>query len=246
MLPIINIGPLAVQTPGLILILGIWFSLLILEKFSRKFDMDADFLSSLMLWFLFSFVIFARIGYIAQYPTIFLDHPLSILSPNLGLFDIPSGLIFASIIFFILIKRKQTDLLRVLNALTPGIALFLLCYFISLFASGKYYGFASKLPWAIFLWGTTRHPLQLYYVGGLILLGSILYCQLIKNKNIQFLFLKFIRNFSILVIFLDYFRGDVEHFKSSIHILQIVAFLALLISLYYLQLKPIRISPNSG
>lgn len=232
MLPVINIGPLAVQTPGLILILGIWFSLLILEKLSHKFDMDANTLSNLSFWFLISMVIFARIGYIAQYPSIFLERPLSMLSPNPGMFDVSSGLIFASIVFFIFVKQKKLDPLHVLNAFTPSLAFFLLFYFVSFFASGNYYGSATNVPWSIFLWGTKRHPLQLYYVLGLLIIGTLAYSR-INNKDKQLIFIKFMRDFSILVIFLDYFRGDNEMIIFNIHILQMIAFLVLIAVIVY-------------
>ncbi len=40
MLPVIHIGPLAVQTPGLILLLGIWFAMDVTEKHAIREQQD--------------------------------------------------------------------------------------------------------------------------------------------------------------------------------------------------------------
>ncbi|OJX47036.1 MAG: hypothetical protein BGO78_16245 [Chloroflexi bacterium 44-23] len=245
MLPILNIGPLAIQAPGLIILIGIWLALTLIEKNSVKFNVDSNVLSNLILWFLLSIVLFARIGYVAKYFSVFVERPLSILSPNLALFDPLSGLILGSVFFLVLIQRKKLHFRDVLNALTPGLSIFAIFYFLSLLASGQYYGLPSSLPWAIPLWGIERHPLQLYYVLLLIILSAWIFWLVEKEKKISFLFLEFVRWFSVILIFLDFFRGDGAMQIGSIHILQIVGFLLLLSSFILLKrFQAEKISPS--
>ncbi len=235
MLPILNIGPLAIQAPGLIIMIGIWFGLTAIEKNSAKFNINGNTLSNLVLWSLLSMVLFARIGYIAHYSAIFAERPLSVLSPNLSLFDPLSGLSLGTVFFFVLIQRKKLHISNVLNAITTGLSVFVIFFFLSLLASGNYYGLPSSLPWSIHLWGFKRHPLQLYYVLALVFLCVWIFWLMGKPQKRHILFFEFLRWFSVIIIFLDFFRGDLGMRVGTVHVLQISAFISLLISIVFVK-----------
>ncbi len=230
MLPILNIGPLAIQTPGLIILIGIWLGLTAIESNSSKFSLNGNTLSNLVLLSLLSMVFFARIGYISQYTAIFAERPLSVFSPNLSLFDPLSGLTLGTVFFLVMSQRKKLPVRNVLNAITPGLSVFVIFFFLSLLASGNYYGQPSALPWSIYLWGLHRHPLQLYYVLALVLLCARIFWLIGKPQERHILFFEFLRWFSVIIIFLDFFRGDLEMRMGTVHVLQISAFISLLIS----------------
>jgi prolipoprotein diacylglyceryltransferase len=236
MFPIINIGPLAIQAPGLIILMGIYLSFMALEKYSAKFNLSSEIISNIVFTSLISAVIFARIAYVFQYPTIFVKNPLTILSINLSFFDPLSGLVFALLFLFIRIRKKELDVLSVLDNLTPGLSIFLTFCFFSLIASGKYYGFGTDLPWGIFLWGTIRHPLQLYFLIGSLLVNFIVW-QLLKNKIAEGkTFFMFLSIQSVEFIFLDYFRGDGNFQLGNLHLMQLFALGFLFLSIFFLKL----------
>lgn len=240
MFPIFNVGPLAIQAPGIIILIGIYLSFLAIDKYSRKFGLLPETLSNILFWTLISAVIFARLAYALQYPAIFLKNPLALISINLTLFDPISGLIFAVLFLFIRIRKKRLDVLSVLDNLTPGLSLFLTFFFISLIASGKYYGIATNLPWGIFLWGTIRHPLQIYFLIGSILINFMV-IQLLRHEIEKGkIFFIFISLQSIEFIFLDYFRGDGDFQIGNLHLIQILALGFLFLSIVFLN----RISKN--
>lgn len=241
MLPIINIGPMAIQTTGLIIVIGIWLSMIITEKNSPKYKLDPQQLESILMWSLAAIIVFARVGYIARYPSIFFEYPLSMLSINLQLFDFQSGFILGVIFFVVLIRRKKLTLNSVLNAMTPGLIIFGMFYFLSLFAAGKYFGLLSDLPWAIEVWGVRRHPLQLYYVVAAGLLLVKVFSQLEKKNINQRLFWETARLFSIIVIILDFLRGDQKLLLGPVHILQLLALLLLISSMWMIQRQKIPI-----
>ncbi|MHB8134179.1 MAG: prolipoprotein diacylglyceryl transferase family protein [Anaerolineaceae bacterium] len=236
MFPIINIGPLAIQSSGFIIILGIWFGISSIEKNYHKFILSQKNFMTDIYWALFSIPIFSRISYIIQYMNDFLDHPKSIFSPNLSLFDPLSGVILSAILLLILLKKDKISIESSINAMTSGISLFLIFYFTSLLANGEYYGISTTVPWGIILWGVPRHPLQIYYA--IAFMGIYFWIRnSLRTNLINDLFAKFIVAISIMFIFLDFFRGDNQNIVGGIHIIQVLGLIALIISLLKLNLK---------
>lgn len=227
MFPIINIGPLAIQSAGLFIILGLWLSINLIEKYCHQFVKSERNFINLLTWTLFSIIIFSRIAYIIQFSSDFLLQPLTVFSLSPALMDFNTGIIFSAILFIILLKRNNYRYSDALTALTPGISLFLFFYFFSLFSTGDYYGLPTELPWGIKLWGLVRHPLQIYYLIGAILIFIYIILQ-IRNNKVQTLFQKFLIAWSLLVIFLDFFRGDNQFIFFNVHIFQLVALIILI------------------
>ena len=223
MFPIINLGPLAVQTPGIIILVGIYIVFLIVDKYSPKYNLQPNEISNILFWTLISAIIFARLAYIFQFPESFLRTPSAIISLNLSLFDPVSGIIFAVLFLLIIVRKKKLPILSVLDNFTLGLAIFFSFYFFSLFASGDYYGFPTSLPWGIPLWGTIRHPLQLYYLFGSLFINLIIFRLLNKETKPGYIFFLFIALQSIEFIFLDFFRGDNNMLLGSFHLLQLIA-----------------------
>lgn len=237
MLPILNIGPLAIQTPGLIIVIGAWIAITIIEKTSKQYHLDSGKLSSIITWSLLGLLIFARVGYVAQYPAAFFANPGSIISTNIQLFDFQSGFVLAAILFFILLRRNKIDLSSALNAVTPGLIVWAAFFFLSLFASGEYYGLPSNLPWALYMFGVERHPLQLYYLIATIGLAFRVFYRLEKEEKPPALFWETVKIFSLIVIAFDSLRGDTLLMIGPVHMLQIAAFIFLILSIFFQKRK---------
>lgn len=230
MFPIINLGPLAIQTPGIIILIGIYIVFLVIEKYSPKYNLQPNEISNILFWTLVSAILFARLAFIVQFPASFLKTPSAIISLNLSLFDPISGLVFASLFLFVLIRKKKLPILSVLDNFSLGLSIFFSFCFCSLFASGDYYGYPTSLPWGIPLWGTIRHPLQLYYLFGSLIINFIIF-RLLKKETIPgYIFFMFITFQSIEFIFLDFFRGDNNMLLGSVHLLQLIALSFLILS----------------
>ena len=130
----------------------------------------------------------------------------------------------------VIVRKKRLPILSVLDNFTPGISIFFSFYFLSLFASGEYYGFPTNLPWGIPLWGTNRHPLQLYYLFASLIINLIIF-RLLKNETKPgYIFFLFIALQSIEFIILDFFRGDNNMLLGNIHLLQLIALSFLVLS----------------
>jgi len=231
MFPVLNIGPLAIQTPGLLIIIGIYIAILVVEKQSIRYLLKSNDVSNLIFIYLLSTIIIGRLSYLIQYPSIFLENPLSIFSISPSFIDFPSGLVLSLLVALVFIQKKKFPFLKILDAISLPLLIFLVFFFFSLLASGDFYGKPSALPWAIYLWGTTRHPLQIYYILGLILFIGINIYYSRQNLVPGGLISQSAFNLSILVVFLDYFNGNPNNIILKINVLQIIAWITMFILL---------------
>ena len=119
MFPILQIGPAAVQTPGLILILSLWIGLTVAEKLASRFNTHPTDLYNIVFNALIFGVIGARLAYVLQYSEIFLEAPLNIFALNPGLLDPISGVAFGILAAIIYGNRKELPLWSTLDALVP-------------------------------------------------------------------------------------------------------------------------------
>jgi prolipoprotein diacylglyceryltransferase len=244
MFPILNIGPLAIQTPGLLILIGVYIFVLIGEKQSSRYSIQPNDFSNLAFLFIISTVIIGRLAYLFRFSTIFIENPVSIISINPNLFDFPSGLILSILTVIIYVQRKKLVLLNVLDAITLPLLVFLIFFFLAQLAAGDLYGKPSNLPWTIYLWGTTRHPLQVYYLIGLVPIIIYVYRFAIQQVRPGIHFARTLCLISLLVIFLDFFNGNPKNIMGNLNIIQLFAWMFMILLLLFINKKNSTISPQ--
>jgi len=74
------------------------------------------------------------------------------------------------------------------------------------YLTGGHPGLTTDLPWAIYLDGALRHPVVLYEIIGLIIIGTIIYQLRKLDKYNGFLFLVYVQLYAVQRIILDFFR----------------------------------------
>ncbi len=183
MIPILQIGPLSIQFPPLIFLLGISVSFTILEQLHRRKKIDFSTPNNIIFVLLISALIGARLFYVLAYPSLFIKSPVSIISPHPSLLD-PWGALTAAILMYLVLARLRSfHPLKYLDT----IALFLsyLSIFISLsnFTAGGYLGQPTRLPWGINYLGETRHPVQLYEALGFLFISLLLSYKFLYHKH---------------------------------------------------------------
>jgi len=158
MLPTLQIGPLAIQTPGLILLLCLWLGLTLAEKQGIKKGFDPGKMYNLSFIVIVAGVVGGRVAYVLQYPQAFLASPLSIISLNVTLFNLWGGIGAALIAALWYGQKAGFPLWSTLDVFTPAFAILAVAIGLAHLASGSAYGSPTALPWAIELWGARRHP----------------------------------------------------------------------------------------
>lgn len=238
MLPIIQIGPLALQAPGLFLLLSLWIGITLAEKSAKIYKIPAEKLSNLILIALVTGILGARITYIAQFPQAFAGNPLNMFSLNPGLLDITGGIAAAIIGAMIYGQRKEMLLWNTLDALIPFFGMLAIGIATSNFASGNAFGMETNLPWGIELWGMKRHPTQIYTMLAALVTLYLLWSPKQDAKSQDGIdFLTFIAFTAGYTLFLEAFRGDSTLIFRGIRSAQVLALIVLAGALWALDNK---------
>lgn len=168
MLPILNIGSLAIRTPALALLAGLWFGLEAAERAGRKRRIDGDKMFNLGFYTLIAGVLGARLGFVVTHLSLYTDiTPITRLFTSIfalapGTESPLIGLVAALAVAGYLVHRWQIDPLDAADAFAPGLAVMVVGVGIGNLLSGDYYGIPTRLPWGVNLWGAIRHPTQIY------------------------------------------------------------------------------------
>ena len=234
MLPIIQIGPLALPAPGLAIIAGIWIGLTVSERYARRFEVDPNQLYNLVFIALMAGIIGARLAYAVRFPAAFAASPISLLSRDLNLLDPWGGIAVGGLAALVYGQRKGMDLWSTMDALTPGLAVLGVAWGLANLASGNAYGTPTQLPWGIELWGAHRHPTQIYQtlLALLILVVILPGTRLIRMQLSGGRFLIFLALSAGARLFLESFRGDSVLILGGIRLAQVLAWLVLAGSLW--------------
>lgn len=236
MLPILNIGPLAIQLPGLILLVSIWLGLSIAEKGSLRRGIHPDQLYMLVMISVGAGLLGARLSFVLQNPQAFLSDPWSIVSPNPGLLDPIGGAAAGFLGALVYGQRKGMPLWSTLDALSPLWAAVALALPLANLSSGAGFGSPADLPWAIDLWGAKRHPTQVYEAlaaGGILI--HLMTSKALRSLPGGVVFWYFVVLTASARLVLEFFRGDSVTLAGGLRLPQVLAWLVLFIALWQLR-----------
>ncbi len=236
MFPVIQIGPMALQAPGLILLIGLWLGLVVAERLAPRFQANPNNVYNLVFVALIAGVLGAWISYVLQNYEVFLQSPLNIISLNPGLLDPFGGVAIGLIAALVYGNRKKIAWQPTLDAITPFLSVMWIAGGISNLASGDYFGAETSLPWGIDLWGAVRHPTQIYQIlVGCIILG-IIWPRIGSSNVVQRVsgetFIGFLALSAGAWLIIEGYRGDSVVLSNGIRVTQIVAWLVLAVSLW--------------
>jgi phosphatidylglycerol---prolipoprotein diacylglyceryl transferase len=130
---------------------------------------------------------------------------------------------------------------RTLDALTPGMGVMMVGFGLANLASGDAYGIPTTVPWAIELWGVNRHPTQVYqvviaciatWIVWPVRTSPLRWNQLTYQSGMTFLL--FVSANSLGIILFAAFLGNYRPNISGIRPIQLIAWIILATSLYFL------------
>lgn len=219
----------------LILVMAaIWVGLYLAEKRSTRHGINNDDLNNIVFYPLLGYVLGGRILYALENLSAFSQNLASLISLNLDLFDPFGGLAVAAIVALVYGQRRKLAFWSTLDALTPFFAVFSLGLGLAHLASGSAFGKETNLPWGIELWGAVRHPSQVYEILASLLILGLLWFQR-ANPRPGSHFLTFAALMSAARLFLEAFRGDSTLILGGFRAAQILAWIALAVSLFFLE-----------
>ena len=232
MFPILQLGPLAIQAPGLFILAGLWLAFTLSERAARQEGIAENTIDNLIFLSLAAAVIFGRLGYALRYPSAFLASPLSLFSLNISLFDGQAAALGGLLTGLIYGQRQKMPFWKTLDTLTPGLAMMGLALALAHVASGNAFGAPSQVPWAIELWGARRQPVQIYetiLAAGILLAVWPFRGKLPSAPGTRFAV--FVILTAAARLFLEMFRGDSSLVGPGFRSAQITAWLILAVGL---------------
>jgi phosphatidylglycerol:prolipoprotein diacylglycerol transferase len=247
MLPVLQVGPLAIQLPGLLLLAGVWAVTSLAERSATRHGIQPDLLVNLIFYSLIAGVIGARLGYAARYLSIYAQDPIGLLSLNPSTLSLTDGELVGALVALVYGHRRKLPLWPSLDALAPGCAAFAVAIGVAHLASGDAFGAPTDWPWAIDLWGAHRHPTQVYEI---VLALGVLWTVLRLERWPQFagsVFLGWLVLASASRLFLEAFRGDSVLIFGGVRQAQLVALLLLLAAMVGLHVQAQQmLAPGPG
>jgi phosphatidylglycerol:prolipoprotein diacylglycerol transferase len=218
----------------ILVVAAIWAGLFLAEKRSAKYGISNDDLNNIVFFPLIGYLLGGRILFAVENLSAFAQNPVSLISLNLDLFDPIGGTVVALLVALVYGQRKKLSFWSTLDALTPLFAVFALGMGLAHLASGSAFGKETSLPWGIQLWGATRHPSQVYEIfASLLILGLLLFLK--SDSPLGVYFMTFAALTSSARLFLEAFRGDSTIIFGGLRLAQVLAWVVLAVSIYFLE-----------
>ncbi len=232
MFPILQLGPLAVRLPGLILLLGVWWAMSLIEREASRRGLPVSDLYNLTFYSLVAGLLGARLWYAARFIPIYWENPLSLFSLNPATLSITGGLFVGLVAALAFGQRKRLPFWPTLDALTPGLALLAVVLGLAHLSSGDAFGAPTSLPWAIYLWGEERHPSQVYEILSAVMIFAAIRRMAQRPSVSGFTFLAWVGLSAAARLFLEAFRGDSVIVLGTLRSAQVAALAILLVALW--------------
>ena len=176
MLPILQLGPLALPVYPISLLIAFWVGLALSARAASRLDVDGDHIWNAGLYGLLATIIIGRLGHVIAFWPAYRIQPLDIVGLNAQAFLWGPGLLAGVIVAAWYIHRHKLPWAAVLDAAAPGVLIGLVIANLGALLAGNDVGAPANLPWAVELWGVSRHPVQLYAaLGELITLAVVLH-----------------------------------------------------------------------
>lgn len=235
MFPLLQVGPIAIQVPGLLLLAGLWIGLNLAEKEARRQGQASNPIYVLAMLGMVGGFLGARLWYAGRYLDAYLANPLDIVSLNASTLNPTAGLITALAVALLYGYRKRLRLRPTLDMLAPGLAFFAVSLGLAHLSSGDAFGAPTHLPWAVELWDASRHPTQVYEIVLAALILVLIWRLRRSDPFPGFLFLAWVALTAMARLFLETFRGDSVIVAGGIRQAQLAALVVLLAALWFMR-----------
>lgn len=162
MQPMLNIGPAALQTATLILLLGVFLGVQLSERSARRQAIAPGWIESAAFYATLAGIVAGRLTYAALHFEAYRRNPTSLISTFVQTIHGPAALLTAVAVFGLLAWRSRIAFRPLLDASAPGWGILAAALALGDWMDGINVGQITDMPWGIELWGEVRHPVQLY------------------------------------------------------------------------------------
>ncbi len=238
MLPVLPLGPLTLPVPGLLLLAGLVLGSWLAERAAPRLGLSSKWVSDVLFYSVLGGVIGARVFMVLRAPAAFSEAPLSVFSLNPALLDPLGGVLTGVAVAAWMASRRGVPWPRLADALVPFLAVMQVALALRAAARGDVFGLPTTLPWGVPLWGQVRHPTQLYWAAGALVLLFWVWRQIDEQATAArpwpagMLFWRFVALSAAWFVAVAGFRGDSPVSPSGWRLDQVAGTLVLAVALY--------------
>jgi phosphatidylglycerol:prolipoprotein diacylglycerol transferase len=231
MLPVLQIGGLAIQTPGLVLLVAAWVVLWLAAREAERLGLDGDAVYNAGFIALVVSIVSARLVYIAQHLPTYLANPADLISLDLASFAPLPGALIGLLAGATFAARRRLRWAALTDAFAPALAAGLALWSVAALLGGTSYGQPADLPWAITLWGARRHPTQIYELLAALVILAVLLRARTRRAYAGQTFLLFLALYGGARLFLEAFRADSWLLAGGLRAAQVLGLVAAITAL---------------
>jgi phosphatidylglycerol:prolipoprotein diacylglycerol transferase len=172
--PVLQVGPLAIQTYPLTLMVAGWVALALGAQVATRLGLDGDHIYNAGLLALLAGLVGGRVGHVVAYWSAYQTQPAAVvaLNPRAILLwpAIAAGMVAAGWYM----ARHRLPWAAAADAAGAGALAGYIVANLGALLAGEGLGAPTAVPWAVTVWGTPRHPVQLYAAAlGLVALAGV-------------------------------------------------------------------------
>ncbi len=235
MLPILQLGPFSLPTYPLALLLAVWVGLAVAAWAARRAGLDGDHLVNAGLYGLVAGLVAARFGHVIAYWDAYRLQLLEIFSVNTRAFLLWPGVIAALLVAGWYIYRHRLPPAKALDAFAAAAAFAIALASLGNFLAGRAAGAATDLPWAVNLWGVTRHPSQIYEAAAALLVGALALRMIARASRPGAAGLVALCGYGLSRWLLEPFRAESTTILGGMRLVQVLGLAAAIIALVALR-----------
>lgn len=247
MLPYLNIGPIGLPTAPLVYLIGMWFSLYAVDRAARRLGQEPERLYAVASVALLAGFIGARLVFVLLHWSSYDDNLLGIIWPLTSGYNAAGGVLIGAATAFFYGRWRRLSLWPTLDAVAPGLIVFLMAVSLADLLGGSGYGSLTSMPWGITQFGVRRHAVQLYEVAaGGVALGVWWVATSLGFRGVEGRpFLLTVAVYAAGRLFVDAFNETTPLVGGGYHAVQIAALALLVGSLSLLSRLPSSPSDSS-
>ncbi len=237
MYPLLQVGPFRLSTGGLLLLMAVITGIWLLDRVARGRGGAALALEAERCLYptLLGAVVAGRLWYGLFNWDLYSRTPSLFLALRVGDLAFPGALLGGIVGGYLWCQLRGVQKVALADSAALTLPLAQAIGSIGLLFSGEAFGIPTRLPWGIALFGTTRHPAQIYYaLAALLSLGALLRVARRHPPN-GTLMASYLGLQGLTLLLVEALRADSLQLPHGIRAAQVVGLALLLVALQRLR-----------